>query len=66
MCFFSFVNPYILSKHGLFPCFVFLTCLSSLLIPCGLFFSPLQKTRNQVRVDQTISFCLDVHNCKNG
>lgn len=43
----SFVNPYILSKHGLFPCFVFLTCLSSLLIPCGLFFSPLEKTRNQ-------------------
>ena len=44
----SFVNPFLLSTHGLFPCFVFLTLLSSLLVFCGLSFAPLQKPRGQV------------------
>jgi len=39
----SFINPYILNNHGLLPCLIFLTCLSSLLILCGLTFSPLTK-----------------------
>jgi len=43
----SFVNPFLLSTHGLFPCFVFLTLLSSLLVFCGLSFTPLQKPRGQ-------------------
>jgi len=39
----SFINPFILNKHGLLPCLIFLTCLSSLLIICGLTFSPPYK-----------------------
>lgn len=39
----SFINPYILNNHGLLPCLIFLTCLSSLLIICGLMFSPLNS-----------------------
>ena len=42
------MNPFLLSTHGLFPCFVFLTLLSSLLVFCGLSFTPLQKSRGQV------------------
>jgi len=44
----SFANPWILSAHGLFPCFVFLTLLCSLLLFCGLTFVPLQKQATKV------------------
>lgn len=43
----SFINPFILENHGLLPCLIFLTCLSSLLILCGLTFTPPRRTQSQ-------------------
>jgi len=42
----SFINPYILDNHGVLPCIMFLTILSSLLIICGFFFNPLSKQKD--------------------
>jgi len=36
----SFVNPFILNDHGLLACFIFLSCMSCLLIICSLTFTP--------------------------
>jgi len=49
----SFINQYILEHHGLLPCLQLFTCLSSLLILCGITFIPVLSSNKPLTSQPT-------------